>query len=158
MVPSGEAGPTEPEPGDPSDAGEGEVSVVGETPGEGEGEGEACAGKQADASIVFVSIVTEALRARARPNSVAELSRVIEAKAINVPRMVDPVPSVAELPICQKMRHVAAAGSGLLMMLTLLAEPVMSVEAVLKIHTASGSFCASRVSVLVISNVPSDEL
>lgn len=39
----------------------------------------------------------------------------------------------------------------------LLAPPVMSVEAGLKIKTAFGSFCASRVSVPVIANDPSTD-
>jgi hypothetical protein len=40
---------------------------------------------------------------------------------------------------------------------TLLADAVMSVDAALKMNTAFGSPCASRVSVPVIPNVPAAE-
>ena len=46
--------------------------------------------------------VTLPLRARALPYTVTLSASVIEVKAMIVPTKVEPVPSAAELPICQK--------------------------------------------------------
>jgi hypothetical protein len=63
------------------------------------------------------------------------------------------VPSVAELPTVQKTLSAEAP----LARLTLLAEPVIRVEAALKMNTASESPCASRVSVPVMPKVPAGD-
>jgi len=47
------------------------------------------------------SSVTDAVRANALPESVALVFRVILASASTFPTSAVPVPSVAELPICQ---------------------------------------------------------
>src|SRR5580704_12868751 len=51
--------------------------------------------------MVSVSRVTAPLRARRRPLMVVPVVTVIDVSARMVPRNVDPVPSVAELPTCQ---------------------------------------------------------
>ena len=62
-----------------------------------------------------------------------------------LPAIVLPVPSVAELPICQNRLQDSP------LPITLTREPlaVVSVLPILKMKTASGSPCASRVSVPV---------
>ncbi len=53
--------------------------------------------------MVLASRVTAAVRANARPSSVAPVVSVMEAKARMFPFMTEVVPKVAELPTCQKM-------------------------------------------------------
>ncbi len=53
--------------------------------------------------IVLESNVTAPLRANNRPCTRAFVLAVIEVRARMVPRKVEPTPSVAELPTCQKM-------------------------------------------------------
>ncbi|HEY5478118.1 MAG TPA: hypothetical protein VIJ84_00730, partial [Gaiellaceae bacterium] len=50
--------------------------------------------------MVFVSSVTAPLRASNRPSIVAPVVAVMDVRARTLPRKVEPVPSVAELPIC----------------------------------------------------------
>ena len=52
---------------------------------------------------MLVSNVTAPLRARALPFSVAPVVRVMSESARMLPLKVELVPSVAELPTCQKM-------------------------------------------------------
>jgi hypothetical protein len=96
---------------------------------------------------VFVSRVTAPLRAKARPFIVAELSRVMDANERMVPSRWEPVPSVAELPTCQKTWHAWAPR----VRTTLLAEAVMSVEPDWKMKTLSGSSRPLRVNVPVMA-------
>src|SRR6476619_2377035 len=70
--------------------------------------------------------------ARTRPSMVTPVVTVIDANAITVPRIVEWVPSVAELPTCQKTLPACAP----LIRFTPLAEAVMRVDAVLKMNTA----------------------
>jgi hypothetical protein len=56
---------------------------------------------QDDLVIVSVSSVTAPLPASTRPSTLTPVVRVMLADARIVPRNVEPVPSVAELPICQ---------------------------------------------------------
>ena len=74
-------------------------------------------------------------------------------RAMIVPTKVDVVPSVAELPTCQKTLQALPP------LITATVEPdaVSSVEDVWKTNTASGSSWASRVSVPVSSKVPDAE-
>lgn len=85
--------------------------------------------------MVFVSSVTAPFRAKTRPSTFAPVVRVADVKAKIFPLKVEFVPSVAELPTCQKTLQAWAP----FMRLTLLAPAVISVEAVLKIKTALGS-------------------
>ena len=95
--------------------------------------------------MVLVSSVTEALRARARPVRVAPVFRPVDCSDMMVPTKLVSVPSVAELPTCQKTLQ----GEAPLIRTTLLADAVVRVEPIWKIHTALGSPAASRVSVPV---------
>jgi hypothetical protein len=52
--------------------------------------------------IVLVSSVTAPFWANTRPSTVTPVVTVISVNARMVPRKVEPVPSVAELPTCQK--------------------------------------------------------
>lgn len=83
--------------------------------------------------MVFVSSVTAPFRASARPSIVAPVVRVIDSRARIVPLKADPVPIVAELPICQKMLQDCAPP----MRTTLLPDAVVSVEPAWKIQTSS---------------------
>src|SRR5579862_9376531 len=56
---------------------------------------------QAGLVIVFVSSVTAPFLASSRPSTVAPVVAVMLVRARMVPRKLDPVPSVAELPTCQ---------------------------------------------------------
>lgn len=67
---------------------------------------------------------------------------MIEARASTVPTKVLPVPSVAELPTCQKTWHAWAP----LSITTELADAVVSVDPIWKMNTAFGSPCPSRVN------------
>jgi hypothetical protein len=62
-----------------------------------------------------------------------------------LPAKVECVPSVAELPTCQKMLHAWAPP----VRSTWLADPVMSVDATWKMNTAPGSPSPLRVTVPV---------
>ncbi len=104
--------------------------------------------------MVSVSRVTAPLRASARPSMVTPVVTVMDASARMVPRKVENVPSVAELPTCQKTLHDVPA----LMMFTLLLDAVIRVEAVWKMKTAFGLPSASSVSPPVIWHVPVAEL
>jgi len=64
--------------------------------------------------------------------------------------MVEELPSVAELPICQKTLQAWAPRVSK----TLLEAAVIRVFAVLKIKTDVGSFRPSKVSVPFMTNVP----
>jgi hypothetical protein len=69
------------------------------------------------------------------------------AEAKMVPTKVEPEPRVAELPTVQKTLHARLLSAGALMICTVVAEDVMSVDDAWKIHTAFGSPWASSVSV-----------
>ncbi len=57
---------------------------------------------------VLLSSVTAAVRARSLPSTVAPVFAVIDARARIVPSKLVVVPSVAELPTCQKTLHAEA--------------------------------------------------
>src|ERR1019366_4543060 len=78
----------------------------------------------ADEVIVFVSSVTAPLRASTRPSTVAPVVTVMLDRAMTVPRKLEPVPIVAELPTCQNTLQACASLIGL----TELPEPVVSVD------------------------------
>jgi hypothetical protein len=59
------------------------------------------AGEQVGLVTVLVSKVTAPFLASVRPSTVAPVVSVIEVNARMLPRNVEPVPSVAELPTCQ---------------------------------------------------------
>src|ERR1700731_3104715 len=59
--------------------------------------------RHAGVFTVLLSNVTAPVRASALPFRVANVVSVTEDWAIMVPWNVEPVPSVAELPTCQKM-------------------------------------------------------
>jgi hypothetical protein len=85
-----------------------------------------------DLVIVFVSSVTAPLRARTRPSTVAPVVSVMLCSARMVPRKLDPVPSVAELPTCQKTLQACAP----FVKLTTLPDAVVSVEPAWNTNTA----------------------
>ena len=58
-------------------------------------------GAAAQPVTAFVSIVTDPLRARARPSIVEPVVIVMEVSARMFPEKSEYVPMVAELPICQ---------------------------------------------------------
>ncbi|KOV34936.1 hypothetical protein ADK60_10835 [Streptomyces sp. XY431] len=76
---------------------------------------------------------------------VAPVVTVIDVRARMLPTKVELVPSVAELPICQKTLQGAAP----LIRFTWLAEAVVRVDPTWNTQTAFGSPPASRVSVPV---------
>jgi hypothetical protein len=87
--------------------------------------------------MVFVSNVTSPLSANTLPSTVALVVNVIDVKAKMFPTKIEPVPMVAELPICQKILHACAP----LMRLTTLFDAVVSVLAgAWKIKIELGSF------------------
>src|ERR1700716_1211650 len=79
---------------------------------------------QCTAVIVSLINVTAPLRASVRPATVTPSLTEIEVRARMFPTNTDEVPSVAELPICQKTLH----GCAPLMRFTELPTPVISVE------------------------------
>ena len=83
---------------------------------------------------VSSSRVTAPLRASARPITWVPVVTVTDVSAMIVPSKVDVVPSVAELPTCQKTLQAKAPFTTL----TLLEEAVMSVEAIWKMKTEFG--------------------
>ena len=105
------------------------------------------AGAAAQCAAVIVSLisVTAPLRASARPVSETPSFIVIEASAMMLPANTVVVPSVAELPTCQKTLQ----GCAPLTSSTRLADAVISVEPAWKTKTAFGSPWASSVSVPV---------
>ena len=94
-----------------------------------------------DRVTVSLINVTAPLRARSLPFTVAPSFTEIDVKARMLPWNAVLVPSVAELPTCQKTLHAWAP----LTRLTLLSVAVMSVDAIWKMNTARGSPCASSV-------------
>ena len=96
---------------------------------------------------VLESRVTAPLRASALPDRAALVSRVMLASAITVPTKLVPVPSVAELPTCQKTSH----GCAPLINTTEASLAVISVLATLKMKTALGLPPALRVSAPVMA-------
>jgi hypothetical protein len=97
---------------------------------------------QADRVIVSVSSVTAPFCARTRPSIVTPVVTVMLVRARIVPRKVEPVPSTAELPTCQKTWQDWAP----LISLTWLDDAVVSVEPAWKTKTASGSPPPSSVT------------
>ena len=65
-------------------------------------------GAQRGALIVSLINVTLPLRASARPCTVTPLFIEIDVRAMMVPAKTEAVPSVAELPTCQKTLHGCA--------------------------------------------------
>ncbi|MEY9943700.1 hypothetical protein ABH937_000756 [Kitasatospora sp. GAS1066B] len=107
---------------------------------------------QAALVMVLVSSVTAPLRARARPSITVPVCAAMEVRARMLPLKKELVPMVAELPTCQNTLQACAP----LMRLTLLAEPVIRVEAIWKMKTALGSPWASSVTVPVSPSGPVD--
>jgi hypothetical protein len=101
-------------------------------------------GATAQVGLVKVSSsnVTAPVRARARPWTVTLVVTVIEVRARMFPTKTELVPSVAELPTCQKTLHSWAP----LISVTVLPDPVVSVELVWKMKTELGSPAPSRTS------------
>ncbi|MEZ0011994.1 hypothetical protein ABH918_004046 [Kitasatospora sp. GAS206B] len=99
-----------------------------------------------------MSSVTAPLRARARPSITVPVCAAMEVRARMLPLKKELVPMVAELPTCQNTLQACAP----LMRLTLLAEPVIRVEAIWKMKTALGSPWASSVTVPVSPSGPVD--
>jgi hypothetical protein len=104
--------------------------------------GPGIAAAQAGLVKVSVSNVTAPLRARARPCTVTPVVTVMEVRARMLPAKTEPVPRVAELPICQNTLHACAP----LISFTVLPEAVISVESVWKMKTELGSPAPLRVS------------
>ena len=96
----------------------------------------------------MVSNVTAPLRAKARPWMFAPWVTVIDVKARMFPTKLEPVPSVAELPTCQKTLH----GWAPLIRETELFDAVVSVEFVWKMKIDPGSPFPSSVKVPDSSN------
>ncbi len=82
--------------------------------------------------MVLVSSVTAAFLASNRPVTFAPVVAVIDAFARIVPLKVEFVPSVAELPTCQK----TLLGRTPLMRFTLLLAAVVSVDPIWKMKTS----------------------
>jgi hypothetical protein len=99
---------------------------------------------------LLVSSVTAASLASARPWTATLVVAVIEVAARMFPEKLVPVPSVAELPICQKTLHSWAP----LINVTVLFDAVVSVVAVLKMNTEFGSLPPSRTTDPVSANGP----
>lgn len=93
--------------------------------------------------IVLSSRVTAPVRASKRPEMDAPVLAVTEASAMMLPTKRELVPSVAELPTCQKTLHAVAPPVSA----TTLELEVMSVLPAWNTNTAEGSFWASRVTV-----------
>ena len=99
-------------------------------------------------ATVLEASVTAPLRARARPLKVVPVFMVMLESARMLPTNVVPVPSVAELPICQK---TCGGRVWLPALMTATDDPdaVVSVEPVWKMNSASGLPWKSRVNVPV---------
>ena len=89
------------------------------------------AGQLDEAVMVFVSRVTAPARARRRPSTVAAVFAVIDCRAMTVPWNCASVPSVAELPTCQKTLQEFAPP----VMTIDVAEPMIRVDAAWNTHT-----------------------
>ncbi|MEY2471431.1 MAG: hypothetical protein QOK28_760 [Actinomycetota bacterium] len=100
----------------------------------------------------FESNVTAPLRASRRPRTVALVLAVIDSDARTLPTMVEPTPSVAELPTFQNTLHACEP----LMNETELFGAVMSVDPAWKMNTALPSPWPSRVRVPVTLNDEGD--
>lgn len=98
-----------------------------------------------ETETIFESSVTAPFCARALPESVAFVVSVMLVKARIFPTKVVPVPRVAELPTCQNTLQAEAP----LIRSTFALLAVINVLPILKIKTAFGSPCASRVTVPV---------
>jgi hypothetical protein len=85
-----------------------------------------------DFVMVLVSSVTAPLRASVRPSTVTPVVTVIELNARMVPRKMELVPRVAELPTCQKTLQDWAPP----MRFTWLLDAVVSVDPAWKMKTA----------------------
>jgi hypothetical protein len=92
---------------------------VGDAEGDADGEGSAGAGgsgsggagtaaAQTGTATVLESRVTAPFLASRRPLTEALVLAVMDVSAATVPTRVDPTPSVAELPTCQKTLHALA--------------------------------------------------
>lgn len=102
-------------------------------------------GRHAGLVMVSESNVTAPLRASTRPSTVTLVVTVMLVRARIVPRNVEPVPRVAELPTCQKTLQDWAP----LTRLTWLADAVVRVDPAWKTKTAFGSPPASSVRIPV---------
>jgi len=123
--------------------GEGESVLDKEADNDGDGDG---VGAQGTRTIVFVSIVTAALRTNARPLRVAPLENEMDTAAKMVPSRWLTLPRVAELLSCQKTLQAWAP----FVRTILLAEAVMRVDCDWKRKTLLVSPWPSKVSVVVI--------
>ena len=94
-----------------------------------------------DRVTVSLINVTAPLRARSLPFTVTPSFTEIDVEARMLPWNAVLVPSVAELPTCQKTLHAWAP----LTRRTSLSVAVMSVDGIWKMNTARGSPCASSV-------------
>ena len=112
-------------------AGIGVVVSVGV--GEAVGETVAAGAAQPAESTLFVSIVTAPFRARALPDILAPVFRVMLSRARILPRNAVPVPRVAELPTCQNTLQPEP----LLIMTTDESLAVVSVVPIWKMKTAA---------------------
>ena len=91
--------------------------------------------------IVLASRVTAPFRANSLPSTAAPVVTVMEVKARMFPLKTEVVPSVAELPTCQKMLAALAPP----LRITWRPEVVVSVDPIWKIQTALASPLASSV-------------
>jgi len=98
---------------------------------------------QAGWVMVFVSRVTAPLRASTLPMTVAPVFNEADVSAMMVPTNVLVVPSVAELPTCQKTLHHDAP----LISETVLLDAVIKVEPAWKMNTELALPCPFRVTV-----------
>jgi hypothetical protein len=99
--------------------------------------------------MVLWSRVTAPLRASRRPSIVAPVVAVTDVRARTLPTRCEFVPSVAELPTCQKTLHAVPP----LRTTTALVDAVINVDEALKMNTASGSPNVFSVKVPVIPRV-----
>ena len=99
--------------------------------------------------MVLLSSVTAPFRASRRPWIVAPVVAVMDVRARTLPTRWELVPSVAELPTCQKTLHAVPP----LRTTTELVEAVINVDEALKTNTASGLPRVLRVKVPVIPSV-----
>src|SRR6185436_10218321 len=91
--------------------------------------------------IVLESKVTAPFRANSLPSTAAPVVTVMEVKARMLPLKTEVVPSVAELPTCQKTLAALAPP----LRITWRPTVVVSVERIWKFQAAFGSPWASRV-------------
>src|ERR1700729_4055713 len=96
----------------------------------GDATGIGVSGQAGGTVMVSSSRVTAPFLARARPLMVSPVVTVIEARARMLPRNVEPVPSVAELPTCQKTLQAWAPLMGTMVV----AESVVSVLPIWKMN------------------------